>query len=300
MRLAVPSNANQLASTSERGRQRQRLGLEEGWKRRRDEKDEGWWRFDYALALGHIYPPRRAIARRGWIFSFPFDNTTPRLPRVEDARPPRPPLPPSYPIFAREDEQEVEPDPGAPTLSRQARAHLPRIEEQARGGCSTVWCSGCRRRRCPHCRCWPCLSTCHQAERVSCVLGVTPAFPLPLARRAEHVAGAVAPRYHQPTPLTLPWLYALAMCEFRVDAAHQTESDVGASGGAAATMVYGHILLCLRMQAGGGIVSLAWRWLRGANRLARSQDAGPLIASLPLFLPLQHRDSSCCLCFVFL
>ncbi|PPQ97520.1 hypothetical protein CVT26_006515 [Gymnopilus dilepis] len=46
MCLAVLSIANQLASTTERGRQRQRLGLEEGWKRRRDEEDEGWWRYE--------------------------------------------------------------------------------------------------------------------------------------------------------------------------------------------------------------------------------------------------------------
>ncbi|PPQ86257.1 hypothetical protein CVT26_007743 [Gymnopilus dilepis] len=41
----------------------------------------------------------------------------------------------------RSSEQEVGPDPDQPMLSCQARAHLPRIEERARGGCSTVWCA---------------------------------------------------------------------------------------------------------------------------------------------------------------
>ncbi|PPR06118.1 hypothetical protein CVT26_005330, partial [Gymnopilus dilepis] len=53
----------------------------------------------------------------------------------------------------------------------------------------------------------------------------------------------------------------------------QDESDVGTLDGAAATRVHGRILLCLRMQAGGGIASPAWRRPQGANHLARSQDA---------------------------
>ncbi|PPQ88113.1 LOW QUALITY PROTEIN: hypothetical protein CVT26_014753 [Gymnopilus dilepis] len=178
-----------------------------------------------------------------------------------------------------------------------------------------------RHRRC--CSCCPHLSACHQAERVSCVLGYARLLPLLLVRssgRAGVVAGAVAPRDHQRTPSTSPQRCPLAMCEFRVDACgivimvdaprpSSARPNVGALDGAAAMRVHGRILLCLRLQAGGGIASPAWRWPRGANRLARSQDvgpstgcedAGPFTTSLPLLLPPQHGDSSCCFCFAFL
>ncbi|PPR01898.1 hypothetical protein CVT26_008409, partial [Gymnopilus dilepis] len=215
----------------------------------------------------HPPSPSRSRASRRWVIS----------PLRSSARPLRPPSPPSCPIFAWEGEQEVGLDPGPPTLSRQRRAHLPRIEERAGGGYSAIWCPVAVVAAAVAAALTSWLVTKPRELRAVGVMPGCPPAPSSFVRTSGVVAGAVAPRYHQRTPSTSPQCRPLAICEFRTPhVPHlQDESDMGALDGAAAMRVHGRILLCLRMQAGGVIVSPAWRRPRGANRLARSQDVEP-------------------------
>ncbi|PPQ97905.1 hypothetical protein CVT26_003000, partial [Gymnopilus dilepis] len=83
--------------------------------------------FDYTLLWRRLHPPRRAIARRGWILSLSFQQPHPPSPSHRRASPrwvispsqPGPrsspsPYPLPCPLIAREDEQDVWWSPRAP------------------------------------------------------------------------------------------------------------------------------------------------------------------------------------------
>ena len=138
-----------------------------------------------------------------------------------------------------------------------------------------------RWRFCPHfasghrrgyCRCSPHpLSLSPQAEKVGCLPGITPASALPLAcsqGQAGVLAGASAPRYNQTMPTTSLLHHSLDMCEFGVDACGVASwltphvprlSRVGRKrlGWGLSRDGPPPYPPCLRMQAGGGVVSLS-------------------------------------------